>query len=57
MAEMALSVRKLVQNYKRVPFPLDVQIGVHIGDCVAGIIGTKKISFDLWGDTINSASR
>lgn len=57
MADMALRVRKLIMGYKNSPFPLDVQIGINIGPCVAGIIGTKKINFDMWGDTINTASR
>jgi adenylate cyclase len=57
IADMALRVRRLVVGYKTSPFPLDVQIGINVGPCVAGIIGTKRISFDLWGDAINTASR
>lgn len=54
IADMALRVRKLIAGYKNSPYPLDVQIGINIGPCVAGIIGTKKISFDLWGDAVNT---
>lgn len=57
IADMALRVRRLVAGYKSSPYPLDVQIGINIGPCVAGIIGIKRISFDLWGDAINTASR
>ena len=35
----------------------EIKIGLHSGPLVAGIIGDKKISFDVWGDTVNIASR
>ena len=34
-----------------------VRIGFHTGDLTAGVIGTKKFSYDIWGDTVNTASR
>ena len=36
---------------------LQLRVGVHVGPVVAGIIGTHKFSFDIWGDTVNIASR
>eukprot|EP01117_Protostelium_nocturnum_P010355 TRINITY_DN3723_c0_g1_i2.p1 TRINITY_DN3723_c0_g1~~TRINITY_DN3723_c0_g1_i2.p1 ORF type:complete len:101 (+),score=30.35 TRINITY_DN3723_c0_g1_i2:124-426(+) len=36
---------------------LDVSIGISLGPCVGGVIGKKKFCYDLWGDTINQASR
>ncbi len=35
----------------------EIRIGIHSGPLVAGIIGAKKISFDVWGDTVNIAAR
>ncbi len=35
----------------------EIRIGIHSGPLVAGIIGSKKISFDVWGDTVNIAAK
>ena len=36
---------------------LELRIGCHCGAAVAGVIGTKKFAYDLWGDMVNTASR
>jgi adenylate cyclase len=36
---------------------LDIRIGIHTGPAAAGIVGTKKFFYDVWGDTVNTASR
>lgn len=58
----ALEMRDFVRNEKEVAKAIgreswEIRIGIHMGPLVAGIIGTNKMSFDVWGDTVNIASR
>jgi class 3 adenylate cyclase len=39
------------------PEPLGIRVGVHTGPAVAGVIGESKFAYDIWGDTVNVASR
>lgn len=58
----AVEMRDYIVNRKQLALATnqdywEIRIGIHSGPLVAGIIGSKKISFDVWGDTVNIAAR
>lgn len=58
----AIEIRDFMQTEKDIAVAMnrdfwEVRIGIHKGPLVAGIIGTSKISFDVWGDSVNIAAR
>lgn len=60
----ALAIRRAMESREE-PSMIDgidinnwsIRIGVHSGPCIAGVVGNKKYTFDIWGDTVNIAAR
>ena len=58
IADMAVSMRDLLQrDFTINASHLEVRIGIGTGPIVAGVLGKKKFIYDVWGDTVNIASR
>jgi class 3 adenylate cyclase len=58
----ALAICKFMEGYKKrkseeQAIYFEHRIGIHSGSVVAGIVGIKKFSYDIWGDTVNIAAR
>ncbi len=62
MVRAALEMQEFLEDYKHdrmardLPY-FEARIGIHTGAVVAGVVGSKKFAYDIWGDTVNIAAR
>jgi class 3 adenylate cyclase len=61
MVEAAFEIAQVMQEAKKETdpdiVPFEVRIGINSGAIVAGVVGTRKFAYDIWGDTVNVAAR
>ncbi|NJR39151.1 MAG: HAMP domain-containing protein [Leptolyngbyaceae cyanobacterium CSU_1_4] len=58
VAEMAIAMQQAVNRFCHPSGkPFQLRVGIHTGAVIAGVIGKQKFTYDLWGDTVNLASR
>jgi class 3 adenylate cyclase/CheY-like chemotaxis protein len=56
--QLAISMIEAAERlHLRLPEPFSIRVGLHSGPVMAGVIGTRKFTYDVWGDTVNIAAR
>jgi adenylate cyclase len=56
--EMQATVQKMKVQREKIRLPaLDLRIGLHTGPVIAGVVGKRKFTYDIWGDAVNVAAR
>lgn len=60
--DAALEIRQFVvsqrqQKIEQYNYPFEIRIGIHTGPVVAGVVGSSKMAYDIWGETVNIAAR
>ncbi|WP_299163348.1 adenylate/guanylate cyclase domain-containing protein [uncultured Eudoraea sp.] len=61
MVQAAFEIAQVMEETRLKPpkdiVPFDVRIGINTGVIIAGVVGTRKFAYDIWGDTVNVAAR
>lgn len=58
IANMALGIPEEIQKFNlRNDTQIDMRIGINTGPLIGGVVGSKKMLYDIWGDSVNTASR
>ncbi len=57
MATLGLAMLESIRQHGHETGGLSLRVGLHVGSVIAGVIGIRKFTYDVWGDTVNTASR
>ena len=56
--DAALEMQTYIQNRNKIsPIKWEMRAGIHTGSVIAGVVGTRKFTYDIWGENVNIASR